>query len=874
MIKKQFFALVPVELKCDYLQNPLGIDNTTPLFSWELQSDEKNQKQTGYRIIVSSDIEKIKKDNGNIWDTGKVKTSQSNNIEFHGKRLKSGERYYWKIKVWDKSNFSSDWSNFAWWEMGPLKKEDWQGIWIGTDEVVSSPLLRKKFNIDKNIKLARAYICGLGYYELYINGKQIDDNVLTPAWTDYDTRTLKDMLYPFDNQHQTSKRVLYLTYDVTAYLKKGENVVGVILGNGWYNQKERNIEGKMHYGIPVMIFQMNIEYTDGTSKKIVSDKTWKTSSGPIIFNNIYYGETYDARLEKKGWNSTGYDDNKWEAVKIMKKPKGQLCSQMCPSDKIIKIIKPIKIYSLEKNVYVCDFGINISGWVQLRVRGKRGTKIILKFSEEIKENRTLNFESTDGENQIQTDTYILKGDGIESYRPRFTWHGFRYAEITGYPGKLYIDNIEAMEVHSSVEKTGRFECSNNLFNKIHKIYTQAQLSNLHGGVPSDCPHRERLGYTGDGQITAESAMYNFNMSQFYIKWLNDIFDAQNKKTGFVPHTAPFYGGGGGPPWGCACIIIPWYVYLFYGNKKIFEKHYSGMKKWIKYLETRTNHDYIISKEEPGSWCLGEWCPVGGEIKIPPELVNTFYYGYVSKIMFQIARILNKSKDIVKYKKLFKNIASAFNKNFFDKEKEIYSIGCQGTAVFPLVLGIVPKKNLQGVLKHLIRNIMIDNKGHLDTGIFGTRFLFDVLVDYGYGDVAWTILNQKTYPGYGYMIKNNATTLWETWEGKGSHNHPMFGSIDAWFYRTLAGICICPEKPGFEKIIIKPHIIGDIHNVNASIKTIKGIISVNWKLKKNIFILKVAAPVNTTMEIHGPPYYTLKRKKDNGKERIYYFTRIG
>jgi alpha-L-rhamnosidase len=852
---------------CEYIKNPTNIDVNKPRFSWQLTSEECVQTQTAYQILVSSNEEDLKNSVGDMWDSGKVKSSQSTNIIYEGKELESDKRYYWKVKVWDKqgklcsydfikeNNQDEDFTGsfeiegISCFETGLYMESDWEGLWITSENIDSAPLFRKEFKLENKIKKANLYICGLGYFEAYLNGEKVGNDVLVPGWTDFDKREMKDLLYPIEDN--TTKRILYLKYDVTELLKEGRNALGVILGNGWYNQRERTVEGKLWYENPKLIFQLNVEFEDHSRCSFFSNDRMKTSGSPIVFNNIFYGEVYDARLEKEGWNTADYDDSDWSFAKAAEKPLGKLCAQNCASDRIIQVIQPVKVTSGTER-YIYDLGQNLSGWINVKVNGTRGTKIVLKFAEEINEDGLLDYRSAGGEQQLQSDTYILKGEGEECYEPRFTWHGFRYVELTGSPEIPAIIDVEGKFVCADVKSAGSFHCSNKLFNKINELYRFSQLSNFHGGVPSDCPHRERLGYTGDGQATVEAAIYNFDMAQFYTKWLKDIKDSQDKISGHVPHTSPFYGGGGGPAWGCAYVIIPWYMYLCYGDKSILEEHYEGMKAWIEYLKTRTDENNIIVREEEGGWCLGDWC-TPEEIKLSEELVNTCYFAYVSELMSKISGVLGDSEQEEYYIYLNKEIKKALNNEFLDKETGNYSTGIQGANVFPLAFGLVPEEYEQAVLNSLFKNIN-NNNGHLDTGILATPLMLNLLVENGYEEIAYEMLNKTTFPSYGYMIEKGATTLWETWDGGASHNHPMFGSVSAWFYKYIAGIRIDENKPGFENIIIEPYIIGNITSAKASLETVKGFVEVSWEINNQGLTVELNVPVNCKAEFYVPRQY--------------------
>jgi len=827
------------------------MDTRWPRLSWELASTERSQIQTAYRIVVSDDEDDAARGIGQHWDTGKVHSSDTFHICYQGKPLASGRRYYWKVWSWNQADRRSEDGEVAYFETGLLDPEDWTAKWIGAQKDISAPLFRKAFSIEKKVRKATVYISGLGYYELYLNGTRVGDQVLAPAWSDYDNRNITGLLYPFEDR--TTKRVHYITHNVTDLLIQGNNAICVMLGNGFYNQSERTIEGNMSYGSPKLIFQLIIAYEDGARESVLSDESWKISAGPILFNNVFYGEVYDARLEQTGWACSGFDDSGWNQALPVRPPAGRLISQLCPVDKAISVLHPKSITHVKEDVYVFDFGQNFSGWVRIRAEGPAGTPITLRFAEECGEDGQLDVTSCGGEDQVQTDVYVMKGSGgIEQYEPRFTWHGFRYVEVSGFPGKPNLNDLEGIIVHAAVEETGHFECSEPLFNQVQHLYRWSQLSNLHGGVPSDCPHRERLGYTGDGHLTAEAAMFNFDMASFYTKWIEDIRDAQNRDTGFVPHTVPFNGGGGGVAWGCAYVIMPWLMFRTYGDKGLLEAHYEGMKRWLAYLATRNDHgEHLVLFEEPGSWFLGDWC-VPGENELPPVLVSSFYYAYVTRIMSQIANVLGNDEDRDLFTEQFGRICSAINKQFLDEDKLIYSIGRQGADVFPFILDCVPPALDKEIWSRFLNHHRNNTSGRLDTGIFGTAFLFELLSERGEMALAVDIFLSKGYPGYSYMIEKGATTLWEYWDGAGSHNHPMFGSVSAWFYKYIAGIRNHPDAVAFGRAVLKPFAVNRLSYASASVHTIRGKYAMHWCRKNAAKLrLEITIPSNGSADLYIP-----------------------
>ncbi len=822
----------PINLLCEYAIDPIGLDVARPRFSWTLVHVERGRVQSAYQILVASKLEYLAKDIGDMWDSGKVCSSQSVNVEYAGKPLESCKTYYWKVRWWDDRGYVSPWSKVAKFEMGLLKPEDWRAKWI-----TGGDLFRKKFTLSGKVKSARAYVTGLGYYELSINGCRVGDRLLDPGWTDYE------------------KLVLYSTYDVTDFLREGENVVGIMLGNGRFNVKPERRGFHKHYGDPRAIMQLKIEFEDGSSELIVTDESWKVSKGPIVENDIYDGEVYDARLEKEGWNSPGYDDSSWENAKIAEPPGGILVSQATfPPIRAVKLLQPVRIMNPKPNVYVYDFGQNFTGWVRLIVSGPRGAKVKLRYAELLNPDGTVNVANLRGAKA--TDVYILKGEGIEVYEPRFTYHGFRYVEVTGFPGIPSIDNLQGVVVHTDVKPVGGFSCSNQLINDIHKNILWGQLSNLMS-IPTDCPQRdERMGWMGDAQLSAEEAIYNFDMAAFYTKWIRDIRFSQ-RDDGSVPDVVPPYWNlyPADPAWGTACIIIPWYMYLYYGDRRILEENYELMRNWVEFLTSKAeNHILKFSK-------YGDWCPPGQimSLNTPGELVSTLCYYEDVPLLSRIARIIGRFEDAEKYAKLAEDIKNAFNERYLKTDHYAPPGGgySQTANCIPLYLDMVPQDKREAVLKKLLDDLVIAHDCHLNTGIVGTRYLFDALTKYGYANIAYKVASQTTYPSWGYMIKEGATTVWERWEylassGMNSHNHIMFGGIDSWFYRVLAGINADFSQPSFEKVIIKPHIVEDLTYAGASLNTIRGlIVSRWWKRSDTTLTLEVVIPVNSKGEVYVP-----------------------
>ena len=834
-----------VELKCEYTEDPLGIDVTQPRFSWILKSDSRGQMQSAYQVLVASSEKNLKAGIGDKWDSGKQESGQSGNVVYQGEALESGEKCWWKVRVWDKDGIESNYSEQATFEMGLLKQADWQGQWIGADTSVSSPLLRKDFNIEKNVKQARAYISGLGWYELYINGDKVEDHVLDPATTDY------------------QKRILYVTYDVTDQLLQGENTLGAMLGNGWFSEFDY-----LKYGnSPKLMMQLNIDFVDGSTASLKTDGTWKTSSGPISHNDIFGGETYDARLEQPGWSESGFDDQGWENALIKEHPGGSMVSQIMPPIKVNQTMKPVEITQPRPGIFVCHFDQLFGGWIRLHVKGPEGTQVTVKYSARIYKDSGLIDQRRHMRHGIggmydrglETDYYTLKGDSEgEIYEPRFTYHPVQYVQIEGYSGELSIEDVEGCVVYSAIDMYGDFSCSNPLLNQIHKNVTWT-LTNALFGIPLDCLHREHWAWVEPA--TMGGFLYTRkHMPLFWSKWLNDIADAQ-WEDGAVPVIAPYYMDfGTDPACGGNYPILAWYLHQYYGDNRILEEHYTGMTRWMDYLSSIAE-DHIVIEGTLGDHMLPGLSPGEEQYlsdETPPPLVWTGYYYSGAVVMSQIARVLGKTEDAVYYQQLSENIRKAFNQKWFNSNTNNYATGSQTGNIFPLALGMVPEGKKDELSKSIIHSIVDEYKGHLHTGNIGTTTLIDALTEHGYGDVMYGVATSTEYPGWGYMVKEGATTIWESWGlTNNAESMTMWTTIDGFFYNDLAGIK-GPDYfqssymvPGFRMIHIKPYIPGDLTYARASIRTVRGMVSSSWKKKKDSFSIEIEIPVNSEARVHVP-----------------------
>lgn len=848
--------ITPVKLTCEYMKGPVLVDLQQPRLAWVNVADkgERGQRQTAYQIRVATSFDKLR--TPDLWDSGKVESDQSDRVKYAGKPLQSRMDCWWQVRVWDRFGNVSDWSEPAFWRMGILNEGEWKAKWIGApwqgEEALPKPMnpnaplpaqlpppapfLRKEFVVNKAISKAVAFVTGLGYFELYLNGQKVGNDVLVPNQTNYGKRPcLINENIPLPDNFREYK-VMYLAYDVSELLKNGQNAVGAIVGNGFYNPAKYWAGA---YGTPRFLLQMYVTYTDGTEDIIISDQSWKAARGPILMDMVYYGEHYDARKEIPGWNLPAFNDKDWQQVALRKAPEGKLVAHTAYPDRVMERISPRSIKKLENGNYFVDFGEEVSGWIRLNnVTGPAGHKIEIKYNSNI----------FSGDN-----SYIFKGGGTESYAARFNWFIFSSVEISNWPGKLKPEMLTAEVVYTYVEESAVFETSNTLFNDINKIWRRSQTDNMKGGIASDCPHRERAPYTGDGQVACVTVMHNYDARNFYYKWIRDILEAQNPDDGYVPNGAPWQPGcGGGVAWGAAICIMPWEFYLHYGAVDMLEDNYVGMKEYVRYMQNWVGSDGIMHMQRTGRdgkvlrWFnLGEWVTPGD---LPPDpMVHTFYFWRCADITAQTARVLGNSSEAEKYAALAENTRRAFWKKFYDEKNGTY--GKSGGNIFALRMG-VPENQLQRVLTAL-RNDIRENKGHLDTGIFGTQFFFEILSEYGMHNLAYEAMNKREEPSYGRWLELGSTTTREHWDEGGSHNHPMFGGGLVWYYRKLAGMQADRDNPGYRHIIFRPQPIADLTWVKYSNQTVYGEAGIHWSIQGENLSMQVDVPVGSVATVFVP-----------------------
>jgi alpha-L-rhamnosidase len=840
----------PVGLRCESLTDPVGVDALSPRLSWAIESPVRAERPRSYQVLVASDAGKIGRDDGDLWDSGRVDAAGLPALLYAGRPLESSARHFWKVRWWDRQGRQSPWSETASFITGFLRPGEWDAVWIGPrhligfrskgtvllghpgpeDVQVNAAYLRKEFRTRGRIGLAVIFISGLGHYELRLNGDKVGTSVLDPGWTDY------------------RRKALYAAYDVTG-LVEDTNAVGVILGNG------RHIASYGYEGLKLTC-RIEVVYENGERETVSSDESWTTSSGPVRENGLYFGERIDGRVRIDGWDRPGFDDRAWEpAVAVAGYP---LASQMMPPIRAVESLAPRSLDRLSSGAWIFDFGQNFSGWTRLRVDGPAGTEIRLRHAELLGDDGGLNVAPN--ENAEATDIYVLGGGGPEVFEPHFTYHGFRYVEMTGFPGKPGKKALEGRFVHSDVLRTGTLHVSNELIDRLHRNILWGQLSNLMS-IPTDCPQRdERHGWLGDAHLSAEEAVFNFDMAAFYAKFLDDIRLAQ-RGDGSLPDVAPAYLPRlypADPAWSSAYATIVELMWTHYGDRRVVEAHYESLGRYIDYLSRNAEGGLIRSLGK-----YGDWCPPGGIVpkKTPVELTSTWYYYHDVLIMTRLAAVLGRDGDVRRYEALAAGIRAAFNAAFLGETQyaairvsPVDTHPNQTSNVLPLHLDMVPADKKERIVASLLQSVVRQQDCHLDTGILGTRYLLDVLTEQGHLGTAWRVATQKSYPGWGYMLAEGATTLWERWEkltgpAMNSQNHIMLGSIDGWLYRVLAGLA--PLLPGWQAVRVRPHVLADLSFVEAAVDTACGRVSSSWRRSEASLTLDVTIPPCSTGEIHVP-----------------------
>jgi alpha-L-rhamnosidase len=889
MMKKfyLFLILLPLQslaqtlqvsnLKCEYKVNPLGIETTAPKLSWQLQCSGYNIKQTAYHVLVADNLAALQKNLGNVWDSKKVNSSASIQISYQGQPLRSAKTYYWKVMVWDNQHHVTGWSKPQSWQMGLLTAQDWKGAqWIAYEKLPDSsriipllhgrgpkklgtfndvlPLMRKTFAVKKPVKKSTLYICGLGHFELSINGKKVGDRFLDPGWTAYD------------------KQALYVPFDVTSNIQQGSNAIGVMLGNGFYfiprDKRYRKLTGA--YGFPKMICRLVTEYADGSIENIVSDDSWKTSPSPVTFTSIYGGEDYDANREQKGWNTNSFNDKSWKNV-ILVDGSPVLNAQLADPLKIFNRFTPQKTTDLGNNKWMFDLGQNASGIPQITVRGKKGDTVKITPSELIKAaDGSANQGGSGGPYYF---TYVLKGDGEETWQPRFTYYGFRYLQVDGAvpQGK---DNpqhlpvlvaVKGLHTRNAAAATGSFSCSNPLFNKTYSLIDWAIKSNM-ASVFTDCPHREKLGWLEEAHLVGGSMQYIYDIANLSRKCITDMQVAQTDE-GLIPEIAPEFTKFGepfrdSPEWGSNAVILPWYLYQWYGDKQVLADNYATMQRYLKYIAGKA--DKGILKQGLGDWYdIGPKSP-GLSQNTPQGLTATAIYHYDLQITEKVARLLGKSADATQYQKLAIEVKQSFNNSFFNAQSKQYGTGSQTANAMAIYCGLVEPQYKAAVVENIVQDLRNRNNS-LTAGDIGYRYLLRVLDDEGRSDIIYAMNNRSDVPGYGYQLAKGATALTESWQALAgvSNNHLMLGHLMEWFYSGLAGIRQTSNSVAFRNIEIRPEPVGDVNHAEAKSQTPYGIIGSRWLREGEMFTLDIDIPANSNAVVYLPVGKTAKLSV-NGK----------
>lgn len=842
----------------EHLEHPIGIDNPAPRFMWRMVDGRQRAAQTTYRVVVGADSLAVTRGEGEMWDTGNV-SGDKMQVVYAGKPLQAFTKYFWSVTIRDDRKKEQR-SAIHCFETGMMDMKNWRGAWIddGKDmDEKPAPYFRKAFTLDRKIVSARAYIAVAGLYELYLNGEKVGNHRLDPMYTRFDRRSL------------------YVTYDITPQLRQGENAVGVLLGNGWYNHQSKAVwdfDRAPWRARPAFCMDIRIVYDDGTVQSVVSDTTWKTASGELTFNSIYTGEHVDFNVEQKDWNTINFKDANWSYACLRNAPSGNITAQQLQPIRNVKAFDAKAKTKLDEKTYLLDFGQNMAGVTQLKIKGERGTVVKLKHGERLLSDGRVDLSNIDVyyrgdkiQEPFQTDVLILSGKEDE-FMPKFNYKGFRYVEVSAnrplYPDQF---SLRAHFMHSDVVQTGKIEASDPLINKLQQAANNSYLSNLMG-YPTDCPQREKNGWTGDGHFAIEAALYNFDAITVYEKWLADHRDEQ-RADGVLPDIIPTggwgYGTDNGLDWTSTIAIIPWNLYLFYGDSKPLADCYENIKRYVDYVD----------KNYPGgltTFGRGDWVPV--RTPSDKELTSSVYYYVDATILANAAKLFGRKEDEQHYAALAERIKNAVNDKFLNKETGIYASGSQTELSVPLYWKIVPEELIAKVARNLASKVE-ENDFHLDVGVLGAKAILNALSENGYAETAYKLAVQKTYPSWGWWIENGATTLLENWDLDAtcdiSDNHMMFGEIGAWFYKGIGGIFPDPQQPGFKHIILRPNFPVELDDFKAQHQSPYGLITSEWRREGKKLNYKVVIPPNTTATLYLP--YAIKGKKEiRLKAGIYQF----
>ena len=841
-------------LRCEQMINPQGIDARAPRLSWQITGTQRGILQTAYQVLVASSPETLATNKGDLWNSGKIAGDKSVLVPYKGTALKSRQSCYWKVKTWTTAG-ESDWSAAGSWSMGLLDAADWKARWIGYDQGfpwdsvskfsrLSARYFRREFSANKPVRKATLYIIGLGHYEVYVNGSSIGDQVLAEAPTDY-TRSVK-----------------YNTFDVTKECRPGMNAIGVVLGNGrFFTMRPKYKPQKIkEFGFPKLLFQLEITYADGTHSRVVSDERWRfTADGPIRTNNEYDGEEYDATKELGNWTLPGHDAAAWLQPQLVAPPGGRINAQMNDPIKVMALVKPVSITEWQPGKWILDMGQNMAGWVQMKVKGPAGQRVVLRYGETLQQDGAL--YTANLRDAMATDVYTLKGGETETWHPVFVFHGFRYVEITGYPGKPSVNDFEGQVIYDDLAATGQFRTDNELVNHIYQNARWGIAAN-YKGMPIDCPQRnERMPWLGDRTTGSLGESFVFDNGRLYAKWLDDIEEAQRSDSA-LPDVAPAYWNyySDNMTWPGAYVLIADMLYKQFGDAAPIARHYASMKKWLFHMKRKYEQAGIMTKDKYGDWCVPPESPElihsrDSSRITDGQLIATAYYYRILRLMEGFARQLHLSADALEYAKLAVITDSAFNRKFLDRTRGCYSNNTVTANLLPLYFGMTPPAYRTNVFAHIVEKIEKDDKGHISTGVIGTQWLMRGLSDYGRGDLAWKIVTNKDYPGWGYMVEHGATTIWELWNGDSaapamnSHNHVMLlGDLITWLYEDVAGIAA--DSPGCKTLVMRPYVLA-AGAAAAAYQTPYGMVKSSWKKEGTNFTWNLSLPGNTRATVWLP-----------------------
>ena len=854
-------------LRCEYLEDPLGIDVVRPRLSWNIESSRRGARQTAWRLRVASSTQRLAQGQADLWDSGRIEDARTTHIEYDGSPLRSRMVCLWQVEVWDDQGQKTV-SVPAFWTMGLLEQRDWQAHWIAADpdylaradhairptriDPGTPPWFRQAFAVDGRVERAMLYATARGLFECHLNGQRVGEDIFAPEWTDYD------------------QRLQYRTYDVTDQIASGANVLGAVLGDGWYSGYVGWQETRGRYGLRnSLLLQLEIELAGGERLIVGTDESWRCSAGPVVSSDFMMGETYDARYELAGWAEPGFDDSNWPGVEEVAGPDVPLVAQPSESVRVVETIEPVSVNEIRPGVFICDLGQNISGWVRLRVSGPVGTRVTLRHGERLNPDGTLYTKNL--RRAQATDVYILKGRGEEIWQPRFTFHGFQYVEVSGLPSAPKGGEVVGCVVHSATPPAGTFECSHPLVNRLWLNAYWSQRDNFLS-VPTDCPQRdERLGWMGDAQVFLRTATYNMDVAAFFTKWMIDVADAQTAD-GVFPDTAPrlredenfvgLDGLGGAAGWADAGVIVPWTMWRMYGDRRIIERHYRAMVAWLDYLE-RTNPDGVRRHELGNNY--GDWLCIPSDTTFRTQspmktLLATAYWADDAAKLARMADEIGRPDDAERFGAMFERVRDAFQREFL-RDGGRLAVETQTAYLLALAFDLLPEEVRPRAAEHLVENIEgLD--GHLSTGFIGISHLNPTLTAVGRPDVAWRLLLNEDYPSWLYPVRHGATTIWERWNGwtksdgffdpqMNSFNHYSLGSVGEWLFRCVAGIELDPEVAGFRRFVIRPHPGGGLQHAGAEYRAMTGLIRSRWQRDGANLTLEVRIPANTRAVIHVP-----------------------